>query len=96
MNCHLLHKILTHVSIWTKTNQYIEVKDITDTKKSAPYIFLHVEIDNGGRLKTKHYDKRNGITFPKVNSSFISIATDERYSSIISVWGLHFTTNKLQ
>ena len=74
MNCHLLHKILTHVSILKKPNQciYIEVKNITDTQRSASYLFLQVEIDNGGRLKTKHYDKRIGITFPKVNSPFIS------------------------
>jgi len=72
MNCHLQHKILTRVSILKKTNHciYIEVKDTTDTQRSASYLFLHVEIDNGG-LKTKHYDKRNGITFPKVNSPFI-------------------------
>ena len=74
MNCHLLHKILTHVSILKKTNHciYIEVKDTTDTEKSASYLFLHVEIDNEGRLKTKHYNKRDGITFQKVNSPFIS------------------------
>ena len=74
MNCHLLHRVLTHVSILKKTNQciYIGVKDITDTQKSASYLFLHVEIDNGGRLKTKHYDKPNGITFTTVNSTFIS------------------------
>jgi hypothetical protein len=46
-------------------------------QRSTSYLFLHVEIDNGGggrgRLKTKHYDKRNGITFPKVNS-FSSVA----------------------
>jgi hypothetical protein len=50
MNCHLLNTILTHVSILKKTNQciYIEVKDTIDTEKSASYLFLHVEIDNGG------------------------------------------------
>ena len=48
MNCHFLHKILTHVSILKKTSHCIEVKDITDTQKSASYLLLHVEIDNGG------------------------------------------------
>jgi len=43
-----------------KTNHCIniEVNDATDTQKYASYIFLHVEIDNGERLKTTHYDKR--------------------------------------
>jgi hypothetical protein len=75
MDCHSLHTILTHASILKKTNHciYIEVKDTTDTQKSASYLFLHVEINNGVRLKTKHYDKRKAITYPKVNSSpFIS------------------------
>ena len=29
-------------------------------------------MDNGGRLKTKHYDKRDDFTFPIVNFPFIS------------------------
>ena len=74
MDCHLLHNILTHASILNKTNHCIcnEVKDTTDTQKSASYLFLHVEINNGVRLKTKHYDKRKAITYPKVNTPFIS------------------------
>jgi hypothetical protein len=31
-----------------------------------------VEIDNGGRLKTKLYDKRDDFTFPIINFPFIS------------------------
>ena len=30
---------------------YIEVKNTTETQKSASYLDLHIEIDNGGRLK---------------------------------------------
>jgi hypothetical protein len=58
MDCHSLHTILTHVSILKKTNHciYIEAKDTTDTQTSASYLFLHVEINNGVRLKTKHRD----------------------------------------
>jgi len=33
---------------------------------------LHLEIDNGGRIKTKLYDKRDDFTFPIVNFPFIS------------------------
>ena len=35
-----------------------EVQDTTDTQRSASYIDIHTEIDNGERLKTKLYDKR--------------------------------------
>jgi hypothetical protein len=35
-----------------------------DTQRSASYLDLHLEIDNGGRLKTKFYDKRDDFTFP--------------------------------
>ena len=35
----------------------LEIKDTTDTVKSAPYLDLHLEIDNEGRLKTKLYTK---------------------------------------
>jgi hypothetical protein len=39
---------------------------------SSSYVDLHLETDNGWRLKTKLYDKRDDITFPMVNFSFIS------------------------
>jgi hypothetical protein len=50
----------------------LEVKDTTDIQKSASYLDFHLEIDNGGRLKTKLYDKRDDFTFPIVNFPFIS------------------------
>ena len=50
----------------------LEIKDTTDTPKSASYLDLHLEIDNGGRLTTKLYDKRDDFTFPIVNFPFIS------------------------
>ena len=37
------------------------------------YLDLHIEIDKGGRLKTKLNDKRDDFTFPIVNFPFISI-----------------------
>ena len=36
-----------------------DIKDTTDTVKSATYLDLHLEIDNKGRLKTNFYDKRD-------------------------------------
>jgi hypothetical protein len=35
-----------------------EIKDTTDTDRSASYLDLRLEIDNEGRLRTKLYDKR--------------------------------------
>ena len=37
-----------------------------DTQNSASYLGLHIEIDKGGRSKTKFYDKRDDLTFPIV------------------------------
>jgi hypothetical protein len=39
---------------------------------SASYLDLHFEIDNGGKLKTKRYDKHDDFTFPIINVPFIS------------------------
>jgi len=49
-----------------------EAKDTTDTQKFASYLDIHLEIDNGGRLKTILYDKCDDFTFPIVNFPFIS------------------------
>jgi hypothetical protein len=49
----------------------VEVKDTTDTQKSASE--PDFEIDKGGRLKTKLYDKRDEFTFAIVNFPFIII-----------------------
>ena len=63
----------------------LEVKDTTDTHKSASYLDLQIEIDKGGRLKTKLYDKRDDFTFPTVNFPFISsnIPTSPAYGVYI-------------
>jgi hypothetical protein len=45
----------------------LEVNDTTDTQKSASYLDLHLEIDNGERLKTKLYLKGDDFTFQIVN-----------------------------
>jgi hypothetical protein len=41
----------------------LEVKDTTDIKKSASYLDFYLEIDNGGRSKTKLYEKPDDFTF---------------------------------
>ena len=47
-------------------------EDTTDTQMSAPYLDLHLDIDNGGRLKTNIYYKRDDFIFLIVNFSFVS------------------------
>ena len=57
-----------------KTKVYpieLEIKDTTDTDRSASYLDLHLEIDSEGRIRTKLYDKRDDINFPIVNFTFI-------------------------
>jgi len=49
----------------------LEIKDTTDTDRSASYLDIHLEIDSEGRLKTKFYDKRDDFNFRIVNFSFI-------------------------
>ena len=44
----------------------LEIKDTTDTDRSASYLDLHLEIDSEGRLRTKLCDN-----FPIVNFPFI-------------------------
>ena len=49
----------------------LEIKDTTDTDRSALYLVLHLEIDSEGRLRTKLYDKRDDFNFPILNFPFI-------------------------
>jgi hypothetical protein len=49
----------------------LEIKDTTDTDRSASCVDLHLEIDNEVRLRTKHYNKRDDFNFPIVNFPFI-------------------------
>ena len=49
----------------------LEVKDITDTDRSASYLDIHLEIDSEGRIRTKLYDKRDYFNLPIVNFPFI-------------------------
>ena len=49
----------------------LEIKDTTDTDRSASYLDLHLKIDSEVRLRTKLYDKRDGFSFPIVNFPFI-------------------------
>ena len=48
---------------------YLEIKDTTDTDLSVLFLdlYLNLEIDSEGLLKTKLYDKRDDFNFPIVN-----------------------------
>ena len=52
-------------------NIELEIKDTTDTYKSASYLDLVLEMTTDGRLNTKIYDKRNDFNFLKVNFPFL-------------------------
>jgi hypothetical protein len=49
----------------------LEIKDTTDTDRSASYLDLHLEIDSEGLLRTTLYDKRDDFNFPIENFPFI-------------------------
>ena len=50
----------------------LEIKDTTESSKSASYLDLLLNIDNKGKLQTKIYDKRDDFNFPIVNFPFLS------------------------
>jgi hypothetical protein len=49
----------------------LEIKDTTNTDRSASNLDLHLEIDSEGRFRTQLYDKRDDFNFPIVNFPFI-------------------------
>jgi hypothetical protein len=49
----------------------LEIKDSTDTDRSASYLDLHLAIDSERRLRTKPYDNRDNFNFPIVNFLYI-------------------------
>lgn len=50
----------------------LEIKDTTDTRRTASYLDLFLNIDTDGRLHTKIYDKRDDFNFPIVNFPCLS------------------------
>ena len=49
----------------------LEIKDTTDTARTASYLDIHLEIDSEGRLRMKLYDKRDDYNLHIVNFPFI-------------------------
>ena len=62
-----------------------EIKNITDTDRSASYLDQHLEIDNEGYLRTKLYDKRDDLNLPFICSN-IPAAPD---------YGVYITRDRL-
>ena len=81
--CTILDSVIIHISL---IQNELEVKDTTDTQKSASYFDLPLEINNVGRIKTKLYHKRDDFIFPIVYSLFIS-----RNISVALVYGVHIS-----
>ena len=65
----------------------LEIRDTTDTNRSASYLDLHLAIDSEGWLKTKPYDNRDDYNFPIVNFLFIcsNIPAASAYGVYISL-----------
>ena len=61
-----------------------EIKDTTDTDRSTSYLDLHLEMDSEGRLRAKHYDKRNVIcsNIPAAHAYGVYISQLIRYSRV--------------
>jgi hypothetical protein len=49
----------------------IEIKDTTESDKSASYLDILLDIDSNGRLITSVYDKRDDFDFAIVNFPFL-------------------------
>ena len=49
----------------------LEIKDTTDTDRSASYLDQHLEIDSEEWFRTNLYDKRDDFNIPIVNFPFI-------------------------
>ena len=54
----------------------LEIKDTTNTDRSASYLDLHLNSDSEGQLRTKLYHKRHDFNFPIVNFPFNYIQVD--------------------
>ena len=59
----------------------LEIKDTTDTDKSASYLDLFLEMTTDCRLNTKIDDKRDDFNFPIVNFPFLC-STSQRHQKL--------------
>jgi hypothetical protein len=71
----LLHINGKFTMVKLKSSLLLEIKDITDTDRSASYLDLQLEIDSEGWLRMNIFDKRNYFNFPIVTFSCIKFAS---------------------
>jgi hypothetical protein len=81
----------------------LEIKDTTESDKSASYLDILLNIDSSGRLTTSLYDKRDDFDFKIVNFRFLCsniplssaygvyVSQLIRYARACCVWGLFKT-----
>ena len=72
----------------------LAIKDTThtDTRTSALYLDLHLEIVSEERLRTKLYDKRDDFNFPIVNFSFMNM---QQHSSSTCIWSIYLSVDTI-
>ena len=64
----------------------LEIEDTTYTYRYASYLDLHLEMDNEGRLRTKHYDNRDDFNFHIVNfHSYVATFQQHLHMEYISL-----------
>jgi hypothetical protein len=59
------------IIIFTINPDELEIKDTTESDKSASYLDILLKIDSNGRLTISLYDKRDDFDFAIVNFSFL-------------------------
>ena len=67
-------------------NRNYKIRKTIYTQTFASFINLHTKLDNGVRLKTQLYAKRNDFIFPMIKRPFIisNILASPAYGSYIS------------
>jgi hypothetical protein len=68
----------------------LEIKDTTDTDRSASYLDLHLTMDSEERLRTKLYDNRQYFNFP---FGTFHICSNIPCSTVI--WSLYLSVNMI-
>ena len=67
----------------------LEIKDTTDTDRSAPYLDLHLEMYSEGWLRTKLYDKKRVFQFSHCKLSIYMW----QHSSSTCTWRIYLSVD---
>jgi hypothetical protein len=68
----------------------LEIKETTESYTSASYWDALLSIDDGGKLTTQFYDKRDDINFASVNFPYIYVATPHCHLHITYVSVIYY------